>query len=334
MSLSVEEVFTREGLAALAPAWRGLWERCPGATVFQSPGWLLAWSAHLLEGEPRLLAFWRRGELAGVAPFFTWRGAAGGERLLSLMGAGVSDRQDVLFRPDERGRCHDALAAWLARRTSWDRAEWSEIADGSPLLELGSPPAAAGEPEVCPGLPLAGAAATVLEAVVPPGMFERVQYARRRAARVGGLTVETADAASFPRLWSELERLHATRWRARGQEGALAEGRVRAFHRAVAALLLARGSLMLHAVHLDGRVAAVLHGFHDRDATRYYVGGFDPAAARLSPGTLAIAHGIEAAAARGSRLFDFLRGAEPYKYRWGARDLTRLHRRVLPAPAR
>jgi CelD/BcsL family acetyltransferase involved in cellulose biosynthesis len=72
-----------------------------------------------------------------------------------------------------------------------------------------------------------------------------------------------------------------------------------------------------------------VYGFHDHAATRLYLGTFDPAAGKLSPGVLAVAHGVDCAAARGSPLFDFLRGAEAYKYRWGARDLTTLHRRVV-----
>jgi CelD/BcsL family acetyltransferase involved in cellulose biosynthesis len=35
---------------------------------------------------------------------------------------------------------------------------------------------------------------------------------------------------------------------------------------------------------------------------------------------LALGHAIEAAKAEGAASFDFLRGREPYKYAWGARD--------------
>jgi CelD/BcsL family acetyltransferase involved in cellulose biosynthesis len=51
-----------------------------------------------------------------------------------------------------------------------------------------------------------------------------------------------------------------------------------------------------------------------------YIGGFDPEFALLSPGTLLIGHALDAATAEGATATDFLRGAEPYKYRWGAVD--------------
>jgi CelD/BcsL family acetyltransferase involved in cellulose biosynthesis len=52
----------------------------------------------------------------------------------------------------------------------------------------------------------------------------------------------------------------------------------------------------------------------------YYLGGFDPAWDRFSPGSLLIQYALEFAREAGDSCFDFLRGAEPYKYRWGAVD--------------
>jgi CelD/BcsL family acetyltransferase involved in cellulose biosynthesis len=49
-------------------------------------------------------------------------------------------------------------------------------------------------------------------------------------------------------------------------------------------------------------------------------------------GALAIGAVIEAGLARGARDFDFLRGAEPYKYEWGAADTRNATRSVRLAP--
>lgn len=57
-----------------------------------------------------------------------------------------------------------------------------------------------------------------------------------------------------------------------------------------------------------------------RDQFYYYIGGFDPDAARFSPGSLIIWLALQYAEQDGCRFFNFLRGAEPYKYRWGAED--------------
>jgi CelD/BcsL family acetyltransferase involved in cellulose biosynthesis len=58
----------------------------------------------------------------------------------------------------------------------------------------------------------------------------------------------------------------------------------------------------------------------------FYLNGFDPAYERFSPGSLLIEYAMEQARKSCQRSFDFLRGAEAYKYRWGARDC--IHYRI------
>jgi CelD/BcsL family acetyltransferase involved in cellulose biosynthesis/glycosyltransferase involved in cell wall biosynthesis len=326
---ALDELRATAALAALRDEWQELWERSAAATVFQSPAWIESWCAHLLRGELRVLTYRRRGRLAGIAPFFTW--GERGSRVLSLLGAGISDYLDLLLDDAAADEALRAIAAWLAdTRNQWSRIEWSELRDDAALLRL-RPPAdwqvADASQDPCPGLLLAGSAGPL--DCVPARMRSRVQYARRRAARDTGLEIEPAGRDNLDALLTALERLHTARWRLRGEDGVLDAPRVRAFHREVARKLLDADRLMLHGVKLGGEMAGVLYGFHDKQATRYYVSGFDPRFARSSPGMLAVAQSIEAAAARGSRVFDFLRGAEPYKYRWGATDLCTLHRRVI-----
>jgi CelD/BcsL family acetyltransferase involved in cellulose biosynthesis len=47
---------------------------------------------------------------------------------------------------------------------------------------------------------------------------------------------------------------------------------------------------------------------------------------------LIVAHAIEQAIREGAGEMDFLRGREPYKYRWGAVDRSSYGRTLRPAP--
>ncbi len=69
----------------------------------------------------------------------------------------------------------------------------------------------------------------------------------------------------------------------------------------------------------DRRVAGSIH-FETADAFLYYNAGVDPEASSLSPGVVLAAQLVAKALAAGKARFDFLRGDEPYKYEWGARD--------------
>jgi CelD/BcsL family acetyltransferase involved in cellulose biosynthesis len=57
----------------------------------------------------------------------------------------------------------------------------------------------------------------------------------------------------------------------------------------------------------------------------------DPGARELSPGVTGTAAYLRDRIAAGRRRFDFLRGDEPYKYEWGARDEP-IHRLLVTRP--
>src|SRR4051812_15873189 len=89
---SLIELVTLAEIEAYSAQWQALWQRCPRATVFQRPDWLIPWCRHVLRGEPRALIVMRAGEPIGIAPLFFW--SDGGSRVVSLMGAGASDYCD------------------------------------------------------------------------------------------------------------------------------------------------------------------------------------------------------------------------------------------------
>src|SRR5690606_29821572 len=85
-------------LAGLREPWQELFERCPSATPFQSPEWLLPWANHHRPSRPWAVVIHdRREQLIGLAPMFLYR--RGGPRALALLGAGASDYGHVLALP-------------------------------------------------------------------------------------------------------------------------------------------------------------------------------------------------------------------------------------------
>ncbi|WP_394841307.1 GNAT family N-acetyltransferase [Pendulispora brunnea] len=315
-------------LHALETEWDDLWARSPEATVFQRPQWLLPWCTHLLQGRLRVVAIRRGARLIGTAPFFVWND--GGRRVLSLLGAGVSDYADMLVDPEERDAVMRALGDWLDTAGGWDRGLWSELPSGSPLLELTrGRGVTADEQDVCPGLELTGHHS--LRDALSSRKWASIRLARSRAERHGGVHFTEATAGTFGALFSRLVELHTARWREHGG-GMLADPRVRAFHLDAGPRLMAQGALTLSGVHIGGTLAGVLYTFHDRRASRCYLSGFDAALGDASPGTLAFAHALECAIARGDACLDFLRGGESYKYSWGALDRRRVHRATWDRP--
>lgn len=335
-ALTVHEVTTAAGLEALCGEWSALWDATLDAAPFQTPEWLLPWWKHLGGGELWTLALRDRAGLAGLAPLFVWRG--GGARQVTLLGNGISDRLGLLAAPGRGREVAAAVLAHLAAHASrWDTADLRDLAPDSPLLSIPLPPgvlAVVEEDE--PGAVLALPRSVEALKESPAGKrLARLAYPCRRAEREGGLSAESADGASLDAVLDDLFRLHSARWAGRGEPGVLAGEPVRRFHREAAAGLLARGLLRTYALRIGERTAAVHHGFHAKGRAWYYLGGFDPAFAPLSPGHLAVAHAIEQAVREGMGEMDFLRGREGYKHDWGAtlRPSRRLRLRVAGARA-
>jgi len=75
----------------------------------------------------------------------------------------------------------------------------------------------------------------------------------------------------------------------------------------------------LYLLYIGDRVAAVNYGFSVKSCTYSYIGGFAPEFASLGLGRMIIDHILRAAVAEGATKFDFLRGQEEYKLRWGGK---------------
>jgi CelD/BcsL family acetyltransferase involved in cellulose biosynthesis len=327
-ALATTTICDTAALARLEPAWWDLLRRCPAATPFQSPAWLLPWWEAFHPGPLCTIAAHAGERLVALAPLYLER--TGGYRRLLPIGISISDYHDVLAD----GSFADVALAAIARHVAgldedWDAWILPELASGAVANELPWPAGAevvqASSP--CPVLAIDGD----LDTVVPAHQRRKLRMARHRAARQGACrVVETAELA--PERWlMELLALHGARWQSRGEAGVLADDDVTRFHALALARLCGRGLARLYALEVAGRIAGVYYGLHHAGRAYAYLGGFDPGFASVSPGTILIGHALAAAQREGAREFDFLRGAEAYKYRWGASDRpkrTRVLRRV------
>jgi hypothetical protein len=105
-----------------------------------------------------------------------------------------------------------------------------------------------------------------------------------------------------------------------GRWGKLPESQL-AQYRSVFRSCLESGCLWLDILwDRDAPITGLL-AFLDRKRRSFcfYITGFDKRYATLSPGTVIIAHAIREAIRKGYRVFDFLRGDEPYKFSLGAK---------------
>jgi hypothetical protein len=141
----------------------------------------------------------------------------------------------------------------------------------------------------------------------------------------------TAEAIS---LLSELIPLHQAHWTARGKPGAFADPFMERFHRALIQTGMPRHEIDLIRVSTPGKPIGVLYNFRHKGRVLSYQSGFhhDDTDRRQRPGIVSHVAAIEAGAAAGDHIYDFLAGDADYKrslsdsYRimaWCQADLAR-----------
>lgn len=311
-------------LEALRDEWLDLWRRSPGATPFQSPMWLLPWWRAFGSDEmSTIVARDAGGALTALLPLYIVRD--GDESLGMFLGTGTSDYLDSVGNGD--------AAPLLAEIATLDCQMWDlqQLRPSSPLLTAPLPDGLQDQiidHDRCPILPIEGAG-DELQNLISTHFRKKLRYYRRALARLGPVTTESATPATLDELLDALYALHAARWMRRGLPGVLDDDVVQRFHREAARGLLDAGALRLHAIRLGERIVAVFYGFAHAGTVYYYLSGYDPELERLSIGTLIVAHAIEEAVREGATTFDFLRGAEEYKYAWGASDRVSVRRQIF-----
>jgi CelD/BcsL family acetyltransferase involved in cellulose biosynthesis len=322
--LATDVITSSDALTSLTAPWEALWRRTPDATPFQSPQWLLPWLRHYGgDGELTTIATREGDTLAALAPLYVIR--EDDESLGMLLGTGISDYLDVL------GDASPVLET--LRGIDCQMWDLQQLRPSSPLLAAPLPDGLAGNVEdqdPCPVLSLEGANAE-LEPLLSTHARKKLRYYRRSLARLGDVAVEQATEANLDALLDALYVLHAARWRTRNLPGVLADPTIQQFHREAARGFLAAGALRMYATRVNGRIVAIFYGFAHGGSVYYYLSGYEPELEKLSIGTLIVAHAVEQAVHDGATSFDFLRGAEEYKYMWGAKDRMNRRRQLFRA---
>ncbi len=260
---------------------------------------------------------------------------APGVRRLEFIGAGIHDFSDFIGS----GGDDSARLLWdhILGGNGWDALRLQQLKGDSPALRQAPATGVSGiDRHALRSAQQLGEACPVL--TLPPswdeyydGLGRNLRYDLRRYARkvandfrkVHYQLVRTSEELN--EAFAALVRLHGERWRRRGLPGVLASPRRQRFQLELAQTLLRRDRLRMFVLRLDDAPTAVLLNYWFGGRYYFYVGGFDVNRERYRPGTLLFAQAIRQAIEEGATEFDFLRGQEEYKYRFGAVDRPHYH---------
>ena len=318
------ELVSGAEVEAVLDEWAAVHRADPHATPFVSPGWARAWIHHWApRARPWVLLVRDGSRLAGVAPFTLQR--FGPLRLLGMLGKDPGDYWDVIAAPADRAAASAAVARELVRRRhEWDAGILSCLIPDLPTagafsaagLRIINRPAVA-----CPAITLPATWDAYL-AMLPSGRRGNLRKHLRRLDEGAVQLREVRDSGELPSALARWQELRETQWDARGRalDPAHRTDRFRDFLLEAVQALVPLGQALVWEFRVEGQTAGMYVNFVDARSFYWYLGGFDPAHARLGIGKIAIAAGIRQSIQCGRVRYDFTRGHEPYKYWYGATD--------------
>lgn len=318
----VLEVSPDGDLATVLAPWRSAWRDLAAevdGSFFQLPEWFVPWWETVGGRPPTTIGLWTDpgGSLRAAVALSRTRTrlhprlpVAVGTLVNTGSGFGSADHLGPLCLP----HLHRGVAAWLGSRrggslllSNLDPATRSAWPAGAVETEHSRCPRASIGPDTGLGR---------------SSQFRRQLRARVRKANDAGLSfVYRPPGAVTTDDLDVLMSLHEARWDEKEGISSFGRSRLDLHRRALAFAGPDVGPVMVIARTAAAPVG-VVYGFVWNGTFSFYQSGWDPAWASFSLGTVIHAVAVELMAAAGVRVYDFLRGAEDYKYRFGAVDVV------------
>ncbi|MFZ5818468.1 MAG: GNAT family N-acetyltransferase [Chloroflexota bacterium] len=275
------------------------------------------------QAELALVSASEGGDLVGIAPLFL--AEHDGRRALLLLGSiEISDYLDLIARPSDLPRFLPALLDALASSytPAWDGFDWYNLPEASPSLPaLRAESARRGwtfREEIyrpTPYIPLPGDFEAYLAGIEKKQRHEIRRKMRR--AEESSQEVRWYIVTDEATLDAEAEACCHLMAQDPAKQAFLTQT-MRTQMKAMIHAMFKAGYLQLAFMEVDGQKAAGYLNFDYGGRIWVYNSGLDQRFRDLSPGWVLLAHLLQWANEHGRREFDFMRGDEEYKYRFGA----------------
>jgi CelD/BcsL family acetyltransferase involved in cellulose biosynthesis len=341
MDFTLHRDFT--GLDPLAPEWNGLLKNSITNVPFLRYEYLRAWwqtrgGGEWPQAELLVVLAHSGSRLAGVAPLFAALNRSGKPSLQLLGSLEISDYLDVIASTAELPRFLAGLLDFLsfsgpaglsvpapeAQTQPWQVLDWQNLPETSPTL-----PTLKSEAEKrgwnytqaqtyhAPSIPLKGDFEAYLA-----GIDKKQRHEIRRKMRrlnESGSQVRWYIAADGATLEAEVEAFMAMMEQEPDKKSFLTAAMRRQMLLACRAAF-ENGWLQLAFLEIDGQKAASYLNFDYLDRIWVYNSGIDRRFQDASPGWVLLGYLLEWANDNKRLEFDFMRGNEDYKYRFGGVD--------------
>jgi CelD/BcsL family acetyltransferase involved in cellulose biosynthesis len=324
---------TFETLASLKHDWNHLLEKCASQVPFLTYDYLQAWwqtrggGEWPEESELVLIAAFEGETLVGIAPLFHAEIILGKPALMFVGAIEVSDFLDFIVQPDNLAPFLSGLVDFLLDPNEvpqWELLDLSNILEESPsLVTLQAEAERRGWAhkqvplQSSPYIPLPGNFDEYLAGIDKKQRHEirrKLRNVEQSLAEGNFYFVEEKD-----KLQAETQAFIDMMAQDPSKKEFLTDAMQQHLHN-TAQVAFDNGWLQLSFFTLDGEKAAANMSFKFNNRLWLYNSGWEWEYREFSPGWVLLTHLLEWANEHGIEEFDFMRGGEAYKYKFGGID--------------
>ncbi|MDH4211003.1 MAG: GNAT family N-acetyltransferase [candidate division WOR-3 bacterium] len=294
-----------ERLSTIEKVWKELFKKAKNPLPFTSYEWFSVLASNLLGFDPEIIVFRDGGVVVGILAATVTRDVVrlvGDER--------VTDLNDILCLPGHENRITETLAEFVRQ---------NELGLDLFPLEVNSalvvglkdqlPEVSVEKKDLCPLLELPRTWDDYLRELDSKSRHEL----RRKMRRINGTVIRDVKSADIDILFRLMTVSDNSK------EEFLTPG-IMAFFKELTERFDRNGWLRFRALVFDCNPVGAILAFVLKGRVFLYNMGFDPEYRRISPGIMTIARDIQSSISEGYEYYDFLRGDEDYKYRFGAKE--------------
>jgi CelD/BcsL family acetyltransferase involved in cellulose biosynthesis len=324
--------------SALQREWNDLLAKSSTDTIFMTWEWQKNWWEWFGHDEQLYVLTVRDGvELLGLAPLYAPRNDPARKTLRLVGGVELSDYLDLLVASGAREKAtYQALWSCLTGECAeeWDLLDLHNVPASSPSLEVlralaedsGDFEVAVAVEEICPLIRLPSTWDEYLSSLPKKDRHElrrKLRKANREAV------IDWYYASDRTALQSEMEDFIALHVESADPKRAFMDEGRQGFFQSIARATHDAGWLRLAFLLINNLKASAMLCFQYGSAFQVYNSGYDPGLRPdLSSGILLLSYCIRDSIEQGLQSFDFLRGEEEYKYRFGAQKAEIFNLRI------
>ncbi len=289
-------------------------------SVFVLPAWLKVWwQAFHPDSDMHILSIKKDGQIIGIAPLMVK------EKTACFIGnTDVCDYLDFITTPGEETGFFTTLLDTLIK-DGIVRLDLKDIHEDSSVLRYLAPLARdrhydiiQTKENVTVALDLPGTFEEYLESLEGKQRHE-VRRKLRRLAGAGNIFFRFIDDKSaIPGVMDNFFKMFVE---SRSDKASFLTGQMSDYFRTLADALAETGLLKMGVLELDGKPVAEIMCFDYNNKIYLYNSGYDPGYTSLSAGLLSKIYAIKDSIEKHRKCFDFLKGAETYKYHLGGKEI-------------